>query len=209
MATVAVVGATGGVGQHCTRLAAEAGHTVRALARRPNRVEPRPGVEPIACDVRDVSAVRAALEGVEVVLSCLGNDRGRAQVTHEGTLNLLQCAGDARRLVAISSLGVGDSLAQARRLSWLYGYLIVPTVLRRPLTDLGRMEEAMRAHPLPTVIIRPVGLTWGALTGTAVGVATSERVRLTVSRADVAAVMVSLIDDDRWDDRAMTVGRPT
>lgn len=208
MSTVAVVGATGGVGAHVTRLAAEAGHGVRALARRPERIESQANVTPVACDVRDIDSVRAALRGVDVVLSCLGNDRGRAQVTHEGTVNLLEAAKDAHRLVAISSLGVGDSLAQSRRLSWIYGYLVVPTVLRRPLKDLGRMEEAMRAHALPTVILRPVGLTNGALTGRGTGVDVSERVGLMVSRADVAAVMVSLIDDDRWDNQAKTVGLP-
>lgn len=208
MSLVAVVGATGGVGRHVTRLAAAAGHDVRALARTSERVERNRRVTPMACDVRSREDVQNAVGDVDVVLSCLGNDRGRALVTQVGTQNLLEAARQARRLVAISSLGVGDSLIQARRLSWLYGYLVIPTVLRRPLRDLGRMEEAMRFHSLPTVILRPVGLTNGPLTGHASGVDSTDTVSLMVSRADVAMVMVSLIDNDHWDDQVKTVGVP-
>lgn len=209
MTTVAVVGATGGIGRHVVRMAHEAGFRVRALARRPERIDAPDGVERMMLDLWQEQSVGPALRGADVVLSCLGNDRGRRQITHLGTQAMLSAVPRARRFVAISSLGVGDSAAQARRLSWVYAALIMPTVLRRPLADLARMEEAMQQSSVPTVSVRPVGLTYGAETGRVVGVDADGRVGLAVSRADVARFVVGLVRSDRWDNGAVTVGLPS
>jgi uncharacterized protein YbjT (DUF2867 family) len=62
-----VTGATGYVGARLVRRLAGEGRPVRALARRPERVEPLPGIEPVAVDllVRGGSDLDRALDGVE------------------------------------------------------------------------------------------------------------------------------------------------
>src|SRR5262245_13089179 len=66
--------ATGLVGCHATAALLRAGHAVRVLARRPERVAPalRPvgasDVEVVAGDVTDVGSVRRALDGCEAVV---------------------------------------------------------------------------------------------------------------------------------------------
>ena len=208
MRHVSVIGATGGIGAHVTRMAAEAGHAVIAAARQPERLPDHPRITRVRCDVTDPATVRSAVAGADVILSCLGNDRGRTQVTCEGTCNILDAVAHASRVVAISSVGIGDSYEQSLRMSWFFTRLIAPTILRRPFADLGRMENAMTRHPQTTVIVRPVGLTNGPPTGQATGMDVDSDVGMQVSRADVAQFMVGLIDDDQWDNRAVTVGTP-
>jgi uncharacterized protein YbjT (DUF2867 family) len=58
-----VTGGTGYVGGRLLRRLAAEGRPVRALARRPERLEPAEGVEPVRGDLLDGSGVEAALEG--------------------------------------------------------------------------------------------------------------------------------------------------
>ena len=64
----------------------------------------------------------------------------------------------------------------------------------------------MRSHPTTTVIVRPVGLTNGPACRHVIGRTVDQDVGPLVSRQDVARLMVSLVEDDRWDDQAVTVG---
>jgi uncharacterized protein YbjT (DUF2867 family) len=66
--TVLVTGATGRLGRVLVERLAAAGHHVRALSRRP--APPRPGVEPVASDLRSGAGVDAALTGAGVVVHC-------------------------------------------------------------------------------------------------------------------------------------------
>ena len=58
-----VTGATGYVGARLMRRLADEGRAVRALARRPERVEPIPGVETVAGDLVTGAGLTRALEG--------------------------------------------------------------------------------------------------------------------------------------------------
>jgi uncharacterized protein YbjT (DUF2867 family) len=58
-----VTGATGYVGARLMRRLADDGRAVRALARRPERVEPIPGVETVAGDLVTGAGLTRALEG--------------------------------------------------------------------------------------------------------------------------------------------------
>ena len=65
---IAVLGVTGGIGDAVTTAAIRGGHTVTALARSPDRVEPREGLRVIRGDVRDPSALAETLRGTDAVL---------------------------------------------------------------------------------------------------------------------------------------------
>jgi uncharacterized protein YbjT (DUF2867 family) len=60
-----VAGATGYIGSRLLRRLAAEGRPVRALARRPERVEPLEGVEAVRCDLLAGDGLEALLEGCE------------------------------------------------------------------------------------------------------------------------------------------------
>ncbi|RYY39418.1 MAG: NAD-dependent epimerase/dehydratase family protein, partial [Sphingomonadales bacterium] len=59
--TALIVGASGIVGSATAALLVEQGWTVHGLARRP---QPQDGVLPVAADLQDAAATKAALTGV-------------------------------------------------------------------------------------------------------------------------------------------------
>jgi uncharacterized protein YbjT (DUF2867 family) len=209
MATVAVVGATGGIGTLVVDGLIDAGHAVRALARRPEAVRTHEHVTPIGGDVRDRDAVDRLVDGADVVLSCLGNDRLGPMVTCTGTARILDAmdAAGVQRIAVISSIGVGDSRAQGWKVSKLFMALVVPTVLRKPFADLEDMEQLVRQRrPDHGVIVRPVGLTNGPATGDFAAVGTDARLGWQIPRADVATFLIGLVDDRSHDGQAVSLG---
>lgn len=65
--TILVTGATGNAGQAAASVLAARGFTVRAAARKPERLAKTPGVEAVAFDYRNPSTWDAALQGVSGV----------------------------------------------------------------------------------------------------------------------------------------------
>lgn len=74
--TIALLGATGGVGGRFLRLALGAGHEVGALVRDPSRVTSEPGLTTLRGDPTSPDDVRAALAGAGTIVSCIGNPKG-------------------------------------------------------------------------------------------------------------------------------------
>lgn len=209
MATVAIVGATGGIGQHVVLHAVAYGHTVRVLARDASQVELPDRVTIIEGDVRDTDALDRLLEGVEVVVSCLGTRRREAPVVAEGTTALLD-AMDARgisRLIWVSAIGVGNSRPQLVRMSKVFAWIIQPLMLRAAYADLDEAERIVRKRRnRSAVTVRPAGLSnkpgdrnWRQGDHRA-------SVGSMIARADVAAFMVKAIGDTQWDGKAVSIG---
>lgn len=105
---VAVIGGTGELGSLVVAELAARGDAVRAVSRRaPVDGRLPEGAEHVSADVASGDGVRAALEGVEVVLDA-SNDRRRARdVLVDGTLRLTAAGADTgvRHHVAISIVG--------------------------------------------------------------------------------------------------------
>jgi uncharacterized protein YbjT (DUF2867 family) len=183
-----------------------AGHTVHALARDPSKVPPTKGLTVHQGDARDPASLAPLLDA-DIILSCLGTRRGQPVVVEEGTRNLLAGMAPSQRIAIISSIGVGDSGEQVKKLSRVFAYVIMPYILKRQFADLESAEALLRARP-GAVIVRPAGLSNGPRTDRWVGGDTRTRLAGRVSRADVAAFMVSLVDDQQFDGRAVSVGLP-
>ncbi len=91
---VAVLGASGNAGSEITRELSARGHTVRAIARNPERIPTGPGITPQAGDAHDPAELATLLDGVDVVISALHFD-----VTADMVLSALRKAGVGRLLV--------------------------------------------------------------------------------------------------------------
>ncbi len=115
---VTIYGGSGFVGRYIARRMAKDGWRVRVAVRRPNEamfVRPygTPGqVEPILCNIRDDASVRAAMQGADVVVNCVGilEESGKNSfeaVQKDGAARVARIAAESgvARMVHISALG--------------------------------------------------------------------------------------------------------
>lgn len=91
---VAVLGASGRAGSEITKELAARGHTVTAIARKPEAIPSATGVTPVAGDASDAAALADLIEGSDAVISALHFDIPAATI-----LGALKTAGIPRLLV--------------------------------------------------------------------------------------------------------------
>lgn len=156
---IAVFGATGGVGRAFVSQALAAGHTVTVLVRDPARLDiQNDNLSLVTGNVLDAAAVAQTMDGAEAVLCTLGNTANNPDmVVSQGTVEIVTAMAThgVRRLVVISSLGVGDSKDQVP-----FAFkMLMKTVLRKAMQDKEAQEALVKATNLDWTIIRPGGLS--------------------------------------------------
>lgn len=191
---VLIVGATGGTVRRLVEQALERGFWVTALVRNPSQLQlEHQRLAVIKGDVLDAASVDAAMRGQGAVLSALGHKRYfyPNRILSEGTGNVLRAmeTHGARRLVCMSSLGIGDS---AGRMGLFYTLFVIPFILPFYFWDKARQERAVARSSSDWTIVRPGALTNGSRRGS---VRHGGRIgsfiwTVGVSRADVAAFML-------------------
>lgn len=115
---VTIYGGSGFIGRYIARRMAKAGWRVRVAVRNPNEaIFVRPygvvgQVEPVLCNIRDDASVRAAMQGAEAVVNCVGIlvEKGRNRfdpVQAEGAARVARLAAEegVARMVQISAIG--------------------------------------------------------------------------------------------------------
>jgi uncharacterized protein YbjT (DUF2867 family) len=113
---ILVTGATGYVGGRLTPALLARGEQVRCFARRPEAIQPQPGLEVVAGDALDGTAVRRALEGVDVayyLIHAMGSSVGFEQLDRRAAKVFADAARDAGvgRIVYLGGLGSGPGLS--------------------------------------------------------------------------------------------------
>ena len=198
-----VIGASRGTGRQVMQQALTAGHAVVALARDPARIDIRKDVPAqrlsvVRGDVLDPASLAPAMADRDAVISTLGvTSRAPTTLYSEGMRNIIQAmrATGVRRLVAVSAAPLssddGDTLPSRLLLKPLLWALYRPVY-----ADMAAMEDEIRKSGLDWTIIRPPRLTDRPPTGryrTALN--RSVRGGYTISRADLAAAILKLLDD--------------
>ena len=113
---VALIGATGFVGQAVLAELLQRGHKVVALARHPDKIAEQPNLKVVAADVMDAAAVQQAVAGSDAVLSAYNAGWANPNIYDDfmrGSRAIVagtKAAGVARYLVVggAGSLWVGD-----------------------------------------------------------------------------------------------------
>jgi len=195
MTTVAVVGAHGQIGQLLVRLLAERGDTVLGIVRGAEQCEviENLGGRGVLADVEttDADHLAHAMGGADAVVFVAGAGPGsgpirKRTVDYGGSVlsALAAQAAGIRRFVQLSAVGVDEPVADDADESWA------------AYVEAKRDADAeLRASDLAWTILRPGGLTDDPGTGR---VSLGPHVgRGSIPRADVAAVLVALLDDDR------------
>jgi uncharacterized protein YbjT (DUF2867 family) len=111
-----VTGVTGYVGGRLLPALLERGEHVRCLARRPEAVAPRPGLEVVAGDALDAAAVARALDGIEIayyLIHAMGGADSFQERDRQVATIFAEAAREAgiRRIVYLGGLGSGPGLS--------------------------------------------------------------------------------------------------
>jgi uncharacterized protein YbjT (DUF2867 family) len=191
---VVIAGGHGKIALLLERVLAERGDQAAGLIRNPAHIDDvrQAGAEAAVCDLEtaSASAVAALLSGADAVVFAAGAGPGsgvprKDSVDRGASVLLADAAGRAgvRRFVQVSSMGAGQPPQPGRDEVWA-AYITAKTAA----------EDDLRGRDLDWTIVRPGGLTDAPGTG---------RIRLApppvpagrVPRADVAAVIVALLDE--------------
>lgn len=192
--TVLVAGATGGTGRELLRLASGRVPTVRALTRdgtNRERLLTAGADEVLVDDLLQPHALDDAVQDVDVVLSAVGSSirdvrSGGPFVDGAGAQALLASAVDAdvEAFVMESAIGVGDEPASP--LARAFDLAIGPIQRAK-----GTTEAALRSAEVEHTIFRPGVLTNGSRTDAVTVADPGAKLWGTVSRADVARIMLA------------------
>lgn len=160
-----VTGGTGFMGRHLVICLHTHGYRVRVLTRKPSdqlQDLMNQGIEIVQGDIRDHTAVRQALDGVDIVFHLAGEKRKPqefASVNIEGTRNLLEACSTSniKRVVHVSSVGVTG---------WVLNELITEEVPCCPQNEYERTKYAAEEialqfyleRKLPLTVIRPANV---------------------------------------------------
>jgi putative NADH-flavin reductase len=204
VATVLIIGASRGIGLETVKAALKAGHSVRALARSARRIRvDHPKLEKMAGDALEMTTVKRALTGVDVVIQSLGVSVGPeiilkpTRLFSKATRVLVTAMEEAHveRLICVTGFGAGDSLGRGGFLCSAAFHLL----LGRVYEDKDVQERIIRSSKLDWIIVRPVILTNGPKTNAYRALVNPRRWTWGfISRADVADFLVKQIDDDAF-----------
>ncbi len=192
-----VLGATGGTGLEIVRQATERGHSVTALVRSPDRLKPfwdRIAVK--RGDLLNARELEQALKGHDAVLSGFGPrapvSKADAHLLQQFAVALTSAmprAGVRRAVIESVAFLFKNSIAPP---AYLLGRLFFP----RTVADASAMERVFRESELDWTMVRPPQLIDKAYTGKyRVREGHLPRFGLKISRADVADLMIKLVEN--------------
>jgi uncharacterized protein YbjT (DUF2867 family) len=199
---IVVLGATGRTGRRVVEQALTRGDEVVAYVRNAQGIAANPGLEIAVGQLGDLLALKAAMNGADAVLVCLGTHGKRMKknvdLMQKSVPSIIQAMkeADVPRLVLLSAYGVGDTA----RTAGLIARVVYKTVVDAIYQDKERSEAMLPGSGLKWTGVYPVILTDGPLAD-AVEVRPMTQVHKVaglpkVSRSDVARVILDAVRDD-------------
>jgi putative NADH-flavin reductase len=204
---LALFGATGPTGREVLRQALERKLEVQVLARNPGKLEiSNPKLSVLQGDVLDANAVDRVIQNSDAVIVSLGGKPGdKTRALETGTKHIVAAMKKYghKRLIVVTSLGVGDSAGQA---GFLFEKIIVPLFLKAEFADKLAQEAVVRASGLKFVIARPGALTNDTVKGT---YEAAQKLRkgspARITRADVAHFCLEQLEHKTWLGQAVSL----
>ncbi len=151
---VAVFAASGRTGRHMTKIALKRGHRVVAFVRDKNKLDiEHKNLEVCVGNMFNLEDVEKAVKGQDAILSAIGASKLKETDTIlRGTKSIVIAMKkhDVKRIVAMSSMGVGDSWQYQP----LFSRAMLKLVLHRQFKDHGRQEEMLKSSGLDWTAVR-------------------------------------------------------
>jgi len=195
---ILIFGATGGTGQELVKQALDQGNLVTAFVRTPKKMEiSHQNLTVIQGNVLNYKDVLNAIDDHEVIFCNLGMPASdKSTLRADGTTNIVNAMKEkgVKRLICQTSLGYADS---KEVLPWHMKYIIVPFILKNAFRDHEIQETVIEKTALDWTIVRPGNMTNGKLTKKYKhGFEPQDKIKLKISRADVAHFMLNQMDED-------------
>ncbi|WP_432559009.1 NAD(P)-dependent oxidoreductase [Granulicoccus sp. GXG6511] len=199
---ITIIGGSRGTGGKLAEIARDAGHQVTVVSRSHSELD---GVERVIGSALAPAIARQSVAGADAVVVTVGGAKGVPKQRAEITRNVIAAmqAEGVRRLVVQSSVGAGDSASQLP----VPLRLLMSVLLAKPVADHTEQEAAANASGLDWTIVRPTGLTDkpGAGTWRALEVSDAGHLRGSIPRADLAACLLRVLEDDATIGKAIGV----
>jgi putative NADH-flavin reductase len=192
-----ILGATGGTGLEIVRQAIERGHSVTALARSPNRLQPfGDRITVKQGNLLNNAELEQVIQGQDAVLSGFGprvpiskSDANLLQRFASGLVKAMVSAGVRRVVVESVAFLFKNSLVPP---AYLLGQLFFSEIV----ADASAMEQIFGESQLDWTMVRPPQLTDKPYTGKyRVQEGYLPHFGFKISRADVADFMIKAVED--------------
>lgn len=208
MSRIAILGATGTLGDQLVGRALELGHSVNALARDPRKVKRQnERLTVIQGNAETGEGLEALFERTQYVICAVGSLLPVMEKIVIQVLKQLEPMKRLQRFVLISRLGTGESLKQSTRVSGpIQSHL--PVLLMPVFRDLNSAEALVRVSHVPYTILRATRLTDDVPTGRVVIVPANEPPPHRITRIDLAHFVMGMIESPDYKRAEMTVGSP-
>jgi putative NADH-flavin reductase len=202
---ILLLGANGAVGQLAVDDLLRANHEVTALVRNASALQRKhPQLTVVQGEPTNAAGLEKLLAGQDAVLSTLGVRKNkRTTVRTDVARNLV--AGmkrhGVRKLVWLDGAGVGSSKEFVQRSSFFFGRIIMPFLLNHMYADAAAADALIERSGCDWVIVRPMSFTNNPKTGNVTVITDMSRparLRLRITRADVAAFLVEQVVKDDY-----------
>jgi uncharacterized protein YbjT (DUF2867 family) len=199
---VIVFGSTGTIGKHLIEQSLEKGYKVSAFCRNADKLKnmTNPNLTTIEGDVFNPEDVLDAIKGQDVVCITLGSGKDRKSVVRsQGTKNIIEAMkiNGVKRLICQTTLGTGDSKIH---LNFFWKNIMFGWFLKKIFLDHELQEKYVMQSGLDWTIVRPSAFTDGEKTSNYLHGfnAANIRLKLKISRADVADFILKQLQTDKY-----------
>lgn len=201
---IIVFGASGKTGRLVVNEALQNGYEVTAFVRDTGKLPiTHNHLTIIQGDATNQEAIRNALKGQDLVISCLGanNGLGKTTVLYEMTANIVNGmkAHNISRIIYVASAGID------REIPGISGKIVMKT-LANVLEDHRNAVQVIKENISHYTIVRPMGLTDNTFTGAyreaKTGIPDKGR---SISRADVADFILRAITDESYKNQSVAL----
>lgn len=202
-----IFGASGSAGTAVLQQALSENHEVTAVLRNPEKLSTmkQSNLRIQQGDVLQYPDVLKAVRNQDAVLSLLGDGR-KGEVRAAGTKNIIDAmlAEKVRRLITLSTLGVGESYGN---LNFLWKHIMFGLFLKKAFRDHQLQEHYVINSDLNYTIVRPSALTDGVATKSyREGFDQHQKgLSLKINRADVAHFILKELSDKHYLRQAVSI----
>nr|XP_006626656.1 PREDICTED: uncharacterized protein At2g34460, chloroplastic-like [Lepisosteus oculatus] len=214
---LAVLGATGQTGQQLVTQALQQGHSVTAIVRNLTKLTvEHQNLKVVEGNIFSEDSLSPHFKGQDAVISCLGfrlsvfTSVSGFSDSMKATVNAMKQA-KVNRIIAMSSwFSEPNSSTNA---GYMVRFLILP-MIRSLMNNMYEMETVLsKTEDINWTVVRPSGLTNEPATakefltheGYFVPYPSEGRLETSISRADVARFMLSLLNSSAWDRKGVSM----